>query len=337
MTIRRGPVLSVVVAVSLFIALISGCNRGNMQDSPKPAARVTLAYATPPYTALADIAQAKGYFAQEGLEVTPLFHSTGKAALDELLDGKVDFATVAETPVMFAIMKGAKISIIATIQASTRVNAVCARKDSGINGPHDLKGKRIGAPLGTAMEFFMDTFLVSHGVDRKKMKVVNLRPEEMVPALANGDVDAISTFPPFLGEVQTKLGDAVTTFYEEDIYRQMFNVVAKQEYIQHHPETVRRLLLALVKAEELARRDPEEAQKTVADFRRTERALISAIWPGNVFEVALDQRLLLSLEDESRWAIKNKLAKGAYVPNYLDNVYLDGLGSVRPKSVRIVR
>ncbi len=59
-------------------------------------------------------------------------HPYGKTALKEVLEGKADFATVAETPVMFAIMKGEKISIIATIQTSSRNSAIMARKDKGI-------------------------------------------------------------------------------------------------------------------------------------------------------------------------------------------------------------
>ena len=48
-------------------------------------------------------------------------HALWETALKEVLEGKADFATVAETPVMFAIMNGEKISIIATIQTSTKI------------------------------------------------------------------------------------------------------------------------------------------------------------------------------------------------------------------------
>lgn len=111
-----------VIRIALALAALSiaagffACTRTD--QSAGPPEKVTIACATPPYTALVDIALAKGYFRQQGLDVTPLFHSLGKAALDEILAGKADFATVAETPVVFAIMNGHKISIIATIQRS---------------------------------------------------------------------------------------------------------------------------------------------------------------------------------------------------------------------------
>jgi ABC-type nitrate/sulfonate/bicarbonate transport system substrate-binding protein len=89
--------------------------------------RVTIAYATPPYTVIADVAEMQGYYRKEGLDAVPHRHSTGKAALNEVLEGTADFATVAETPFMLAIMKGADISIIATIQSSNKNNAVVAK------------------------------------------------------------------------------------------------------------------------------------------------------------------------------------------------------------------
>ena len=99
----------------------------------------------------------------------------------------------------------------------------------------------------------------------------------------------------------------------------------------------RKLLLALLKAEEFAKQHPAEAQKSVADFRGTPQVLLSKLWADNTFIVSLDQSLVLALEDESRWAIKNGLTSARKVPNYLDFIYLDGLLSIKPKAVRILR
>ena len=128
-----------------------------------PSEKVTIAYSATPDAVLAQVAQAQGYYLAEGLDVTPHRQPYGKLALQEVLDGKADFATVAETPVMFAIMKGERISIIATIQTSHKSNAIIARKDKGILTPGDLKNRKIAATLGTTSHFFMDAFLVVNG------------------------------------------------------------------------------------------------------------------------------------------------------------------------------
>ena len=70
--------------------------------------KVTIAYSASPDSALAQVAQVQGYYLKEGLDAVPQKYAYGKVALDAVLEGKADFATVAETPAMFAIMKGGK-------------------------------------------------------------------------------------------------------------------------------------------------------------------------------------------------------------------------------------
>ena len=155
--------------------------RSHAQHKPAgPPEKITIAYATLPETALAQVAQSQGYFREAGLEATAHLHPYGKLALKEVLEGKADFATVAETPVMFAIMKGEKISVIATIHTSHLGHAILARKDRGILTFEDLKGKKIAATLGTTSDFFLDAILVTHGISRKDVEVVDLKAEEFL-------------------------------------------------------------------------------------------------------------------------------------------------------------
>ena len=126
-------------------------------------------------------------------------------------------------------------------------------------------------------------------------------------------------------------------FYDKDLYTQTFNLVAKQEFIRVHPETVKKMLRALVKAEEFVSRNPADAQKIVADFSRIDLEFLRETWADAVFKVTLDQSLVLAMEDESEWAIKNKLTDMTEVPNYLNFIYFEGLQSVKPEAVRILR
>ena len=335
---RSYILVSIALAVSALIIGGYLFMRPHAEHKPAgPPEKITIAYATPPHTILAEIAQLKGYYLQEGLEATPHLHSSGKAALDEVLGGTADFATVTVTPVMFAIMKGEKISIIATIYSSNRNCAIAARKDKGILNPSDLKGRKMAVTLGTSGDFFMDAFLAAHGISRKDMEVVDLKPEEMEDALVNGAVDAVSVFNPFLIQVQKKLGDRGITFYDEDIYTQKFNIVATQEYISRNPGKVKKMLRALVKAEEFVNRNPTEAQKIVAGSNHMDIAMLREILTFASLGVTLDQSLVLALEDESRWAMNSGLIDKRKVPDYLDFLYLDGLLSVRPEAVRILR
>lgn len=328
------------LALTLLLSAISvfflACSRSDQTYAGQPE-KVTIACSTAIDTVLAAVAQTQGFYRQEGLEVTSHEHPYGKPALGEVLEGKADFATVAETPVMFEIMKGEKISVIATIQTSSMDNAIVARKDKGIRTGRDLKGKKLGVPLGTTADFFMDYYLATHGLSRKEIRIVDLKAEELPESLAKGGVDAASLFNPYIIEAQKKLGERGISFFDADVYTWTFNIVATQDFIRNNPEKVRRLLKALLKAEEFTREQPETAQKIVADSSRVDMDLVRAIWADTSFRVVLDQSLVLALEDESRWAIKEGLTGKTKIPNYLNYIYFDGLRSVKPDVVRILR
>ncbi|ACM21179.1 ABC transporter, periplasmic substrate-binding protein, NMT1/THI5-like domain-containing [Geotalea daltonii FRC-32] len=327
--------------VVIMFAVTAGCVffivRAHLQQKTLPLKNVTIAIPTLPFTALAQIAQQQGFYLQEGLLVTPQVYPYGKPALQAVMDGSADFAVVAETPFTFAVLNGKKISIVATILTSSEAHAIVARKDRGIIKYDDLKGRSIGATLGTSGHFFMDAFLIAHGISIADVKVVDLKPEEMVDALANGTVDAISTWQPFLFYAQQKMGDRGVSFKDEDIHRLTFNIIATHDFIRHNPEQVAKVIRALVKAEEFAIRDPVAAQKIVADFCHLDREVLRQFWPAYSFQVTLDQSLLLALEDESQWAMANGLVKKRQMPNYLNFIYYDGMQSVKPERLMILR
>lgn len=172
MTKRPYKYAFIILALVILSAVTIGGYlflRADQRHKPVgPPEKVTIAYSTTTDAILAEVAQKQGYYLQEGLEVTPHLHPYGKLALGELLAGKADFATVAEIPVMLAIMNGEKISIVATIQTASKGNAIIARKDKGILTATDLKGKKIAATLGTTSEFFMDAFWVGHGISKER-------------------------------------------------------------------------------------------------------------------------------------------------------------------------
>jgi ABC-type nitrate/sulfonate/bicarbonate transport system substrate-binding protein len=325
-----------LVFAALICTSLCACDR----DSAPTGGRrqVTIAIATLPEAALAQVAQSQGYFAKEGLDVTVKRVPYGKISLQEVLDGKADIATVAETPVMFAIMNGAKISVIATIATSDTGHAIVARRDRGIgNELGDLKGKRIGVTQGTTSEFFLDTMLASKGIPRKAVEIVEVKAENIPDALARGDVDAISAFAPFNVMAQKRLGAGAVTFHDRDIYRYSFNIVATQEYVEKNGDVVRRVLRSLLRSERFTMENPSEAQAIVTQYSGLKRDIVGDIWSGYHYAVGLDQTLVLGLEDEMAWAVRNGAAKAATTPNFLDYIDHRDLTAVKPEAVEILR
>jgi ATP phosphoribosyltransferase len=133
--------------------------------------KITIAYPMSIYSVLFAVADSKGFFKAEGMEVVPQPHEFGKITVQSMLEGKAEMAISGDTVAMFAVIRGEKINIIAQSMTSKRNMAIVARKDRGIKTPHDLEGKHIGVALETTGHFFLDSFLSVNGIRKNKVKV----------------------------------------------------------------------------------------------------------------------------------------------------------------------
>jgi ABC-type nitrate/sulfonate/bicarbonate transport system substrate-binding protein len=325
----------------LFLAVLAVIICFNTACRPQkqvgPPEKITIAHSTASNAILVYIAFAKDYFREEGLDATPQPHTFGKPALQAVIDGKADIATVGDTPIVFAVMNGKKILTLAVIQTANKNEAIVVRRNRGIAKPSDLKGKKIGLTLGTTGHFFAEAFLLANGIDTKHIKIVDMKPDEMPAALAKGKVDAVSSWNPTLMQLMKKLGSEGIIFFNESLYTEHFCVVAGQEYVKKNPEAIKKVLRALLKAETFAREHPEESRRLVADFIKTDKIILDETWDIFTLRVTLDQALIVDLEDQTRWAIKYQLTARRDVPNYLDFIYMDALSAVKPEAVRIIR
>ena len=330
--------MSVRISIALVVIgiLVGGCQK-QPEVYTGPVEKITVAIGTGPVTSLIHIAFIKGYFENEGLDFVVQQHQSGKSAFNAVIEGEADLATAAETPIMHAIMRGEKIYILTTISSTEKNKMIVARKDKGVSIPNDLKGKKIGVPVGTNAEFFMDSFLIMHGISRDEVEVINVESNAIVDTLTGGEVDAVSTWNPYINILQEGLGDNGVTFSGEGIYRETFNIVTKQDFANENPETIKKVLRALIKAYEFIEENLDEAQEIVAGRIGMDIPALSELWKLYDFRVTLDQSLLVTLEAEARWAIKNKLTDATEVPNYLDYIYMDALEEVKPEAVGIIR
>jgi len=327
----------VTFALLAFFVLAGTACRQEPTPPTGPPEKIVIAYPTTFNGALVPVAFVKGYFTEEGLDATLQLHAFGKQALDAMIEKKADLATVADTPIMFAVMNGKKITIPAVIQTAVKNTAIVARKDQGIEKPSDLKGRTIGVTRGTTSDFFTDAFLTVHGIDKKQVKIIDLKPDEMVGALDKGRVEAVSTWNPTLTQLIKMLGNRAQVFYGETLYTESFCIAAGQDFVKQHPEAVKKVLRALIKAETHVKQHPEESRRLVAEFIKADKTLLDAIWDIYHIRVSLDQAFLVDLEDQTRWALKNRLTVRKDMPNYLDFIYMEGLQSVKPEAVRIIR
>jgi NitT/TauT family transport system substrate-binding protein len=161
-------------------------------------------------------------------------------------------------------------------------------------------------------------------------------PAEWVNAVVNGDIDAIATAQPYANSAKERLG-ANGVFWPAQSSQPQYGLISStEEWITKHPELVRRFLKSLAQAEEYVIRNPAEA-KAIIQKRLN---LDARIWKPCGLKIStpfLDQSLIVAMEDEARWMIKNGLTTDKQVPDFLGYIYEDGLKAIKPETVTIIR
>jgi NitT/TauT family transport system substrate-binding protein len=282
------------------------------------------------------VAQEKGLFAAEGVAVTIQPHTTGKAALEATLSGQADLGTSAEFPIALAAMKDRPVSVVATIFVAEKDYGIVGRRDKGIVAPTDIKGKRVGVTLNTSGHFALDAFLNRQKLSNNDVTKRDLKPEQLPQALAKGQIDAASTWEPYVSMMREQLGDNATVFSLAGAYDSTYMISGARDYVVSHPETVKKIVRALIRAGQFCKAAPAAASEIVAKAIDADATRLRALWSYYRFNLFLDQSLILALEDETRWAMKNKLTNRTTMPNYLNHIHVDALQATAPGAVTVI-
>lgn len=330
-----GIALVVAVAAALAIGYLGTPNRA--PTPPVFVEKLSIALPTVPHAALLQIAAAKGFFADEGLDVTLVSASHGKAALELMVQGKADLATAAEVPFVIGAMKGETFGIAASVVNVSLGNAVLARRDRGIALPRDLTGKRVGVTFGTTSEYFLWMYLIRHRVPPDSVTLVDIPPARLQHDLVMGTIDAIATWQPLASNAERALGENAVSFSAPDVYAETHVVIGRSDFLRAHPQMIVKLVRALLEAERFARAQPEQALNLVAERLKVGVNVLQPTWKGFDFTVELPQTQLVIMEDVARWAMARGYVKKGPVPNFLPHLYLDALLAVRPERVTVVR
>ncbi|HET7832462.1 MAG TPA: NrtA/SsuA/CpmA family ABC transporter substrate-binding protein [Gallionella sp.] len=332
-----------LLAAALIAGIMSAAAwyvmRRPAQVPAEPRDTVRIAMPMHPTSLLAHVALEQGFFAANGLDVTVKEYPSGKRALDDaLFAGKADITWSNETPVVLAGFERSDFRIVSTTLSATDVNMIIARRDSRIERPEDLRGKRIATQRGSAVHFFLHLFLLEHGLTEEDVRLSFLRAEELPAALASGAIDAFSMRDPYISQARALLGENKTVvFSAPGIYDQMDLMLIRQDVLEKNPRIARKALHAMLDAESYAASHPAETAATVAKQLKVAPQEIERILPGLKPNVTLSQSLLVLLEAEARWAVKTGLTERKEVPDYLELIDVNDLKRLKPEVVTIIR
>jgi ABC-type nitrate/sulfonate/bicarbonate transport system substrate-binding protein len=297
---------------------------------------LTLAVSRTPLSLPLYIAQHNGYFTDEGLEIKFNECLGGHRCLRMVLDGQADVATASDLPIVMNSFSSADYAVIGTFTKSSEDIKLVTGARAKIKTATQLAGKRIGATKGSAGEYFLDLFLLTAGVDPKSLTVVHLQPEELVPALQAGKVDAVAVWQPYA--YQAVLGPAKGQVLPGgNAYIQTFNLVSHRKLLGLRDASLTKLLRAVERAEQFIHEQPTQAKDILRRQLTPDAAFVDAVWPGLYFRLGLDQTLLTTMEGEARWARREGHAIGGLTPNFLELIHAPPLRAIKPDAVAPLR
>ena len=253
---KRTALLSIVLGALIALA-VAACG-----DDEKEEVSVRLAldwYPNSNHLGLY-IAQEKGYFAEEGLNVTIYTPVDPSTILQTVGKGSDDFGISYQPDVLLARGQGVPVVSVAGM-VQHPLNSVMALRSSGITTPKDLVGKKVGYPGIPTNEPLLDTMLKADGArGLEDVELVNVG-FDLVPALLSGSVDAIVgaywTHESILAENE---GYPINIMRMEewgvpDYYELV--LVASEDTIRDRPDVVERFVRALRRGYEDAISDPQ--------------------------------------------------------------------------------
>ncbi|MBI2936556.1 MAG: ABC transporter substrate-binding protein [Chloroflexi bacterium] len=290
-SIRRlaRPVLLLLLVFALVPVLGLGC-----RGAEKPLEKVSVALDWYPNSNHAGLflAQTKGYFRDEGLEVNMYTPSDPSAILQTVGADKDDFGVSYQSDVLLArAEKVPVVSIAGLVQHP--LNSVMALKGSNIRRPRELMGKKVGYPGIPTDPPLLKTMVEKDGGDFAKVELVNIG-FDLVAALLGRKVDAIVgaywTHENILIEQQ---GEQVTILRMEewgvpDFYELV--LVANEKTLRERPGLVEKFLRATLKGYQDALADLDGALENLVKVNpEVDRALeqrgirlLAPVWKDGV-------------------------------------------------------
>ena len=275
----------------------------------------------------------KGFYQQEGLDVTYRLFPSGTTAFQAFQTGQGDIVMTGDLPSVqyFFRVKG-DYRTIAAIERDAKGYVVVARKE--ITKPQDLAGKTIATRVGSTGSWFISEYLTKNGVDPAKVTVKNLDTQVLPAALCGGDIAAFFIWQPVGSRTLEICPDKAHYLSDASGYIQGYLVAgARPEWLAsaQGKDIATRWLRATIKGRDVAEKDfPSVAAYAKAKLDLSEKATREQ-WETNTRPLALDKVYYDDFCSLSRWAQKEKATEQAI--DFKQLTWPDGLKAIDAKLV----
>ena len=224
------------------------------------------------------VADEKGYFAEEGLNLVVNFPANTNDGISLPAAGKADLGMYyLQDAILTAVEEDVPIVSVGAV-AQKSLDVVISLKENGIETAADLAGKKIGY-AGTALsEAKVECMLEKAGLSAEDCELIDVG-FDLLTAITTGQVDAtignmVNHEVPQLEEQGIAINYfSPTDFGVPEYYELVF--LAGQDAVENNPEKIQKFLRAAKKGFDFTKENPEEALQILLDNQNAENFPLS--------------------------------------------------------------
>ena len=276
--------LAMLLTVAMLGGALAACGGGDTTSTPSGNTGTPAGNSETPTVETVDInvgympnygglwslmtAKEKGFFEEEGLNVTLTQFEDGPTIIAAMENGSVNFGYIGQGAHKLCVQGNATIIALSHIS-----NGDALIGGPGISTVEDLKGKVVAYSSGTSSEDILRNALAAHNMTMDDIQAMDMDAPSIVTAMMSGGVDACATWSPnsltiLEGmEGTTKLADNMTF---SDTTVSLASWIATPKYLEENRDVTVRFVRALMKAMDYA---ADGNYEEVAQWCATQAAL----------------------------------------------------------------
>jgi NitT/TauT family transport system substrate-binding protein len=278
------------------------------------------------------MADARGLFKEEGLDVQLKLFPAGATSIQSFRAGGGDIIFTGDLPALQYWQSGGSYRVVTPIARDAKSYILVTTK--AIKEPKDLIGKTIATRVGSTGSWFISEYFERHGLTEQTVKVRNLDVPLMPAAICRGDIDAFFIWQPTPAKAMQICPDKVHYLTNAEGYVKGYSIAgARPEWLAttEGADRTKRFIRALIKGAKIA---AEDTNGVVEELKRRFSLTEQEVMDQRAFMervLKIDQTFFNDFCSENRWQQKAGLQKG---PSDLSQwVWPDGLQSIDPARV----
>jgi len=257
-------------------------------------------------------------YEQEGISLDLSLYPDGKSALESLLSGESDIASVMSTPVALYAFRDHGFKIIGGVDHGKFHTAIANKDSVGSFSPADWDDYTVGVSRHTSGEYFMYSYFALHEIAWDSMDIWYRNGPALRDCFLQDSIDVMFSWQPYINETVSRNCDPVVEFGESHLVPASWLIVCDSSFLQDNSSAVKAFLTGTKNGLEVSQKLKDSA------IRAHQKVVSSAGYPAldidpsliDRLELSLNQELVLDLENQSQWLMDMDYVSSREMPDF---------------------